>query len=46
METGRAALQQELAAERTEARRAAEEARLEHSSQVLTVVSCSHFHGH
>ena len=34
METGRKALQAELADARTEARRAAEEAKLEHSSQV------------
>ena len=37
METGRKALQRELADERTEARRAAEEAKLEHSSQVRLV---------
>ena len=38
METGRKALEQELAAAHTEARRAAEEAKLEHSSQVLIVL--------
>ena len=37
METGRKALQRELADERTEARRTAEEAKLEHSSQVRLV---------
>ena len=41
METGRNALEQELAATRTEARRAAEEARLEHSRQVLVVISAT-----
>ena len=38
METGRKALRRELADERTEARRAAEEAKLEHSSQVRLVI--------
>ncbi|CAK0787929.1 hypothetical protein CVIRNUC_011151 [Coccomyxa viridis] len=37
METGRKALQRELADERTEARRAAEEAKLKHSSQVTAL---------
>jgi molecular chaperone GrpE (heat shock protein) len=38
METGRKRLEQELATTRTEARRTAEEARLEHSSEVWLLV--------